>query len=118
MLCDVMVIQHAAAELPNYAKRRNFAHCMQYVDALRCGKIHHFKDIEAESGDWWFPTLDRGSGSCLHFAVDHGQVRLLLLLSLHDGLPNLSFLSFSKCKFGLRLGGHSLIITDTLCHPL
>lgn len=52
-----------------------FADCpLQYVDALRFGKISAFKDIEAESVDWWFPTLDRGSGALIHFAVDHGQV--------------------------------------------
>jgi hypothetical protein len=32
-----------------------------------------FKEIEEESGDWWFPTLDRGAGAALHFAAEDGQ---------------------------------------------
>ena len=56
------------------ANKIDIAHELQYVDALRCGKLQQFKHIESESSDWWFPTLDRGSGACLHFAVDHGQV--------------------------------------------
>lgn len=47
---------------------------MQYVDALRLGDVARFKSIEAESGDWWFASLDRGAGAALHFAADHGQV--------------------------------------------
>lgn len=47
---------------------------MQYVDALRLGDLARFKEIEVESRDWWFPTLDRGAGAALHFAADHGQV--------------------------------------------
>lgn len=50
---------------------------MQYVDALRLGDIELFKEIEEESGDWWFATLDRGAGALLHFAAEHGQVTLL-----------------------------------------
>ena len=46
----------------------------QYVDALRLGDVARFKDIEAESRDWWFASLDRGAGAALHFAADHGQV--------------------------------------------
>jgi hypothetical protein len=62
---------------------------LQYIDSLRLGDLRLFKEIERESGDWWFPTLDRGSGACLHFAVDHGQVTLsshikyFRLFSLH-----------------------------------
>ena len=52
---------------------------LQYVDALRLGDIGLFKEIEAESGDWWFPTLDRGAGACIHFAADHGQASFLTL---------------------------------------
>ncbi len=47
----------------------------QYVDALRLGNLNAFCEIEAESGDWWHPLLDRGAGAALHFAVDHGQAR-------------------------------------------
>ena len=50
---------------------------LQYVDALRLGDIDLFKEIEGESGDWWFPALDRGAGACIHFAVDHGQASVL-----------------------------------------
>jgi hypothetical protein len=46
----------------------------QYVDAVRCGDLTEFKTIEAETADWWFPTLDRGAGAALHIAADHGQV--------------------------------------------
>jgi hypothetical protein len=46
----------------------------QYVDALRLGDVARLKDIEAESRDWWFASLDRGAGAALHFAADHGQV--------------------------------------------
>ena len=35
--------------------------------------------IEEESGDWWFPTLDRGAGAALHVAAEHGQVMPCLL---------------------------------------
>jgi hypothetical protein len=45
------------------------------VDAVRHGDLAEFKRIEASSGDWWFPTLDRGAGAALHFAVDHAQAR-------------------------------------------
>ena len=55
----------------------------QYIDALRLGDLERFNEIEAESGDWWFPTLDRGAGAALHFAADHGQVRRS---TAHDGL--------------------------------
>ena len=47
----------------------------QYVDALRLGNLAAFLEVEAESGDWWHPLLDRGAGAALHFAVDHGQAR-------------------------------------------
>ena len=47
----------------------------QYVDAIRHGDLDEFKRIEAASGDWWFPTLDRGAGAALHIAVDHAQAR-------------------------------------------
>ena len=47
----------------------------QYADAVRVGDLALFKRIEEETSDWWFPTLDRGAGAALHFAVDHGQAR-------------------------------------------
>ena len=46
----------------------------QYIDALRLGHLDHFEEIEEDSGDWWFPTMDRGAGAALHFAAEHGQV--------------------------------------------
>ena len=49
----------------------------QYIDALRLGHLDHFEEIEEDSGDWWFPTMDRGAGAALHFAAEHGQVRSL-----------------------------------------
>lgn len=45
------------------------------MDAIRHGDLEEFKRIEAASGDWWFPTLDRGAGAALHIAVDHAQAR-------------------------------------------
>ncbi len=60
---------------------------LQYVDALRLGDLRKFKEVERESGDWWFPTLDRGSGACLHFAADHGQVNPRLWAGALPGLP-------------------------------
>ena len=51
----------------------------QYVDAVRRGDLTEFKTIEAETADWWFPTLDRGAGAALHIAADHGQVRVCVL---------------------------------------
>ena len=47
----------------------------QYIDALRLGHLDHFEEIEEDSGDWWFPTMDRGAGAALHFAAEHGQVK-------------------------------------------
>merc|ERR1719183_2430790 len=46
----------------------------QYVDAARMGDEQLFRTISSCDRDWWFPTLDRGVGSVLHFAVDHGQL--------------------------------------------
>ena len=65
---------------------------MQYIDALRLGHLEHFEEIEEDSGDWWFPTLDRGAGAALHFAAEHGQVRslkcsVLLMLLTASILP-------------------------------
>ncbi len=48
---------------------------LQYIDALRFGNLEKFKMIEEACKGWWFPTLDRGLGAALHFAVDHGQAR-------------------------------------------
>ena len=67
----------------------NFPHtvccsALQYVDALRLGDLDKFEEIEAESGDWWGPLLDRGAGAALHFAVDHGQARPAVITS-HQG---------------------------------
>lgn len=53
---------------------------MQYVDAIRFGDLLSFTRIESASADWFFPTLDRGSGALLHFAVDHGQINMVKFL--------------------------------------
>ncbi len=52
------------------------------MDALRLGDLELFKEIEAESGTWWFPMLDRGAGAALHFAAHHGQVLFSVLTGL------------------------------------
>lgn len=59
----------------------------QYVDALRMGDVPLFREIEAASGDWWFSTLDRGAGACLHFAVDHGQLEAVRFLVEQRAAP-------------------------------
>ncbi|KAK9916185.1 hypothetical protein WJX75_009780 [Coccomyxa subellipsoidea] len=52
----------------------------EYIDALRFGKLDRFREIEVESGDWWFPTLDRGAGAALHFAAECGQLECVRFL--------------------------------------
>lgn len=52
----------------------------QYVDALRRGNLELYKTIQEADRDWWFPTLDRGDGAVLHFAVDHGQLECVKFL--------------------------------------
>ena len=59
---------------------------LQYVDALRTDDLEKFQAIEAESGDWWGPLLDRGAGAALHFAADHGQVRTFRRLTEQEAL--------------------------------
>lgn len=46
-----------------------------------------FKRIQEISKDWWFPTLDRGAGALLHFAVDHGRLNMVQLLIEEEGVP-------------------------------
>jgi hypothetical protein len=55
-------------------------HCPQYVDALRLGDLSRWLEIEKETELWYFPTLDRGAGATLHFAADHGQLRVAKFL--------------------------------------
>lgn len=52
----------------------------QYVDAVRSGNLGEFQKIQESSKEWWFPTLDRGAGALLHFAVDHGQIDMVKYL--------------------------------------
>ena len=52
----------------------------QYVDAVRQGGLEEFKRIQAATQEWWFPTLDRGAGAVLHFAVDHGKFDIVKYL--------------------------------------
>ncbi len=47
---------------------------MQYCDAIRLGNLELFKAIEKESTSWWSTQLDRGAGTVLHIAAEHGQV--------------------------------------------
>lgn len=73
----------SAISITQRSGRYQYGHldCLQYVDSLRLGKLALFRKIEDETSDWWFPTLDRGLGACLHFAADHGQV------GLHNNRP-------------------------------
>ena len=68
----------------------------QYCDAIRLGDLELFKAIEKESSSWWTAELDRGAGSPLHIAVDHGQVRSHLIICI---------------PYDLKLTQASLIIT-------
>ncbi|KAL4855434.1 hypothetical protein ACK3TF_003975 [Chlorella vulgaris] len=52
----------------------------EYVDALRLGDLSRWLEIEKETELWYFPTLDRGAGATLHFAADHGQLRVAKFL--------------------------------------
>ncbi|KAK9832373.1 hypothetical protein WJX74_008019 [Apatococcus lobatus] len=52
----------------------------EYCDAIRLGKLELFKAIERESTGWWTTELDRGAGSVLHIAVDHGQLECVKFL--------------------------------------
>lgn len=53
---------------------------MQYVDAVRFEDFEAFARIESAAQGWWFPTLDRGAGALLHFAVDHGRLSMVKFL--------------------------------------
>lgn len=70
---------------------------MQYIDALRLGALQRFCQIEEQSREWWFPTLDRGAGAALHFAADHGQVtEVVTLMTLPHGCDACR----ERCKHG------------------
>jgi len=59
---------------------------VQYVDAVRFGDLSHLLKIEAACREWWFPTLDRGAGALLHFAVDHGRLNMVKFLIEQRGV--------------------------------
>ena len=42
--------------------------------------MEDFKRIQDLTKEWWFPTLDRGAGALLHFAVDHGRLDMIKYL--------------------------------------
>lgn len=50
---------------------------LQYVDSVRFGNLTAFLQLESATKGWWFPTLDRGAGALLHFAVDHGRLNMV-----------------------------------------
>ena len=56
------------------------------MDAVRFGDLPRFLRIEAATQGWWFPTLDRGAGALLHFAVDHGQLEMVKFLVERRGV--------------------------------
>jgi Ankyrin repeats (many copies) len=60
---------------------------MQYVDAIRFGDLPAFLQIESACQAWWHPTLDRGAGALLHFAVDHGQLSMVKFLVEQKNVP-------------------------------
>lgn len=47
---------------------------------MRHGTLEEFKRIQDLTKEWWFPTLDRGAGALLHFAVDHGRLDMIKYL--------------------------------------
>ena len=49
----------------------------EYVDVVRRGTLEEFEQIQNDTAEWWFPTLDRGAGSLIHFAVDHGRLDMV-----------------------------------------
>lgn len=59
---------------------------LQYVDAIRFGDLPAFLKIESACQAWWSPTLDRGAGPLLHFAVDHGQLSMVKFLVEQRGV--------------------------------
>ena len=52
----------------------------QYIDALRLGDLARFRRLEAACQGWYTPSLDRGAGAALHFAVDHGRLEAVKYL--------------------------------------
>ena len=64
---------------------REVPHSVQYCDAIRLGDLELFKAIEKESTGWWTAELDRGAGSLLHIAVDHGQVGYPVIITNVQG---------------------------------
>ena len=54
----------------------------QYIDAVRSGDIERFKCVEKQCAGRYSPTLDRGEGAALHFAVDAGQLNMARAPSL------------------------------------
>ena len=60
---------------------------LQYVDAIRFGDLALFLRIEAACSAWWTPTMDRGAGALLHFAVDHGRLNFVNYLLEERGVP-------------------------------
>lgn len=46
-----------------------------------------FHIIQKECEGWWFPTLDRGAGSLLHFAADHGRLEVVKFLIERHQVP-------------------------------
>ncbi|KAK9861407.1 hypothetical protein WJX84_003615 [Apatococcus fuscideae] len=48
--------------------------------SLRLGNLELFKAIEKESTSWWSTQLDRGAGTVLHIAAEHGQLECVKFL--------------------------------------
>ena len=49
----------------------------EYVDSVRNGTLGEFTEIQEQTKEWWSPTLDRGAGALIHFAVDHGRLDMV-----------------------------------------
>ncbi|KAL4452734.1 hypothetical protein ABPG75_008396 [Micractinium tetrahymenae] len=58
----------------------------EYCDAIRFGDLKRFLEIEAACKEWFFPTLDRGAGTLLHIAADHGQLQAAKFLIEQRGV--------------------------------
>jgi ankyrin repeat protein len=54
---------------------------------VRFGNLAKFLQLEAATKGWWFPTLDRGAGALIHFAVDHGRLNMVKYLVEQRQVP-------------------------------
>ena len=60
----------------------------EYVESIRSAEsLDDFKQIQEQTKEWWSPTLDRGAGALIHFAVDHGRLDMVRYLVEELNVP-------------------------------